>query len=123
MTHSSVPGSVSVIDTATGTVIANIPVGSHPYGIALAYPQISPTQFVNPVAAFWPVAHYHLTQVNTLLGDIQDKLPDPVPDDIQNLLDEAQTHIDNANRTGNSIYANNELLKALKILNEILSKL
>jgi len=123
VTHSSVPGSVSVIDTATGTVIANIPVGSHPYGIALAYPQISPTQFVNPVAAFWPVAHYHLTQVNTLLGDIQDKLPDPVPDDIQNLLDEAQTHIDNANRTGNSIYANNELLKALKILNEVLSKL
>ena len=78
---------------------------------------------INPIAAFWPVAHYHLTQVNTLLGDIQDKLPDPVPDDIQNLLDEAQTHIDNANRTGNSIYANNELLKALKILNEVLSKL
>jgi len=78
---------------------------------------------VNPIAAFMPVANYHLRQVNTCLECITENLPEDVPEDVQALLDEMQEHIDNANTTGNSIYANNELLKALKCAEEIEEKL
>ena len=82
-----------------------------------------PQVFANAVAAFWPVAHYRLRQVNTCLECITENLPEDVPEDVQALLDEMQEHINNANKTGNSIYANNELLKALKCAEDIQGKL
>ena len=75
--------------------------------------------FVNPIPAFMIIANYHLRQVNTCLGCITDNLPEDVPGDVQALLDEMQEHINNANTTGNPIYANNELLKALKCCEDI----
>jgi len=77
----------------------------------------------NPIAAFMPVKNYHLRQVNTCLGCIEENLPEDVPEDVQTLLDEMQEHINNANTTGNSIYANNELLKALECCEDIQEKL
>jgi len=79
--------------------------------------------FANPIAAFMPVKNYHLRQVNACLDCITDNLPEDVPSDVQALLDEMQEHINNANTTGNSIYANNELLKALKCAEDIQEKL
>jgi hypothetical protein len=79
--------------------------------------------FINPVAAFMPVKSHHLTQVNAYLMCIEDNLPEDVPQDIQELLDLMQEHIDNANATGNTIYANNELLRALDLCEEIATEL
>jgi YVTN family beta-propeller protein len=38
VTNNSAAGTVSVIDTATNTVVATIPVGKNPVGVAVAAP-------------------------------------------------------------------------------------
>jgi len=94
-------------------------------GFDIGADEIHPTPQVlaNPIAAFMPVKNYHLRQVNTCLECITENLPEDVSEDVQTLLDEMQEHINNANTTGNSIYANNELLKALKCAEDIQEKL
>ncbi|RLF93416.1 hypothetical protein DRN45_05455, partial [Thermococci archaeon] len=93
------------------------------YALYISPPVTTPPVRANPVAAFIPVKNYHLKQMNTCLECIEENLPEDVPEDVQTLLDEMQEHIDNANTTGNSIYANNELLKALKCAEDIQEKL
>ena len=78
---------------------------------------------INPIAAFIPVKNYHLRQMKHLSESIMENLLEDIPEDVQALLDEMQEHINNANTTGNSIYANNELLKALKCCEDIQEKL
>ncbi len=79
--------------------------------------------FINPIVSFMPVKNYHLAQVNTYHACIEENLPEDIPDDVEALLDEMQTHLDNANTTQNTIYANNELLKALELCEEIAENL
>ena len=107
-------GNASGTDENSGIVVSSPITDSNTVTIALN---------ANPIAAFRPIAMYHLRQVNTCLECITDNLPEDVPEDVQNLLDEMQEHINNANTTGNSIYANNELLKALKCAEDIQEKL
>jgi hypothetical protein len=76
-------------------------------------------QFINIVAAFMPMKNHHLAEVNEYLSCIEGALPDDIPDDIQDMLDAVQEHIENANTTGNTIYANNELLKAIDLCDDV----
>jgi len=130
-THALLSGGPA-IDTGDCTDINGNPVTTDQRGVsrpqgpgcdigAYEVPQVTLT--INPIAAFLPVKNYHLRQVNAYLECITENLPEDVPEDVQVLLDEMQEHINNANTTGNSIYANNELLKALKCAEDIQEKL
>ncbi|MCK4637543.1 MAG: hypothetical protein KAT49_06665, partial [Methanomicrobia archaeon] len=125
-THALLSGSPA-INAASCTDIDGDPVTTDQRGVsrpqgsrcdigAYEYPQ---APLVNPIPAFMIIANYHLRQANTCLGCITENLPEDVPEDVQELLDEMQEHINNANTTGNPIYANNELLKAKKCCEDI----
>lgn len=91
-------------------------VATYPY-------ELPQQQMINPIAVFMPVQNYHLRLVLPCQQCIEESLPDDVPGDVQDLLDEMQIHLDNANTTQNTIYANNELLKALDCCEEIQERL
>jgi len=114
-------GSSAVVGLDKDATVGLAYTGTPTAGTAILF--TSPNVFANAIAAFLPVKNYHLRQVNTCLGCITENLPEDVPEDVQELLDEMQEHIDNANTTGNTIYANNELLKALKCCEDIQEKL
>jgi len=114
-------GSSAVVGLDKDATVGLAYTGTPAAGTAILF--TSPNIFANAVPAFWPVAHYRLRQVNACLGCIEENLLEDVPEDVQALLDEMQEHINNANTTGNSIYANNELLKAKKCCEDIQEKL
>jgi len=60
-----------------------------------------------------------LQRINELLIEISGLLTDPVPSDVQALLDSAQDHINTANLTGN----NDELVEAIRLLEQALALL
>ncbi|MEA1992968.1 MAG: right-handed parallel beta-helix repeat-containing protein [Euryarchaeota archaeon] len=119
-------GSSPCIDAGidTGLVYTDMDGDSRPQGSGIdigadEYLQLG----INPIAAFLPLANYHLAEANALLADVEGQLPEDVPKDTQDLLDKVQMHINNANTTGNTIYANNELLKAIELLEQVLAQL
>jgi hypothetical protein len=132
MTHALFVGSPA-IDAAECTDIEDNPVTTDQRGISRpvgsdcdigAYEGfIYPQEAINPIAAFMPVKNYHLRMVMACQQCIEENLPDDVPQDVQDLLDEMQAYLDNANTTGNTIYANNELLKALDCCEKIQEQL
>jgi parallel beta-helix repeat protein len=82
-------------------------------GVDIGADEHVPSGGINPVAAFTPVTNYHLRMVTACQQCIEENLLDDIPENVQDLLDTMQAHLDNANITGNTIYANNELLKAV----------
>ncbi|NMC58429.1 MAG: DUF11 domain-containing protein [Candidatus Methanofastidiosa archaeon] len=98
---------------------------------------------INPIDKLLPEVRGNFDKVNELLAKVESIYPqatsksinsilnsndidsiiqpiDEVPDDVKEKLYAAQQHIENARTTANSIYANNELKKAIRLLEEVL---
>lgn len=91
--------------------------------LLVAY-ELAETGKVQQSSQFFTIAKTRrLVQVNTLYSEISMQLPADVPAEISGLLDTAGAHMANASDTGNTIFANNELLAAIGLLEEIGSML
>jgi len=76
---------------------------------------------VSPLVSFIPLKNTMLSRANTLFAEMQGQLPEGVSDDVASLLDQITIHMGNATSTANMIYANSELMKAVELMEEILS--
>ncbi len=70
-------------------------------------------------AVLQPIVATMLEKANTIWHCLQQNLPEEVPENLQEMLDEVQEHMANASLLYNPIYANGELNKALALMKEI----
>ncbi len=71
------------------------------------------------VMTFKPLMNYHLIQANTIWSCIAENLPEEIPEDVQEMIGQAQEHMANAASLSNPIYSNGELVKAIKLMENI----
>ncbi len=74
---------------------------------------------INPFAIFKPIANTQLSNANTIWNCIAENLPEEIPAEVQEMIEEAQTHMANATSLSNPIYSNGELVKAIKLMENI----
>ena len=69
-----------------------------PLVITLADATCDQPPAINPIVRCAIVTNYHLREANELLFEIEARLPEDMPGDIQGMIDEVQQHINKAIR-------------------------
>jgi hypothetical protein len=70
-------------------------------------------------AVLKPLVSVTLGKVNALWAGLLDALPEDVPGDVQEMLEEVQAHMGNTVMLSNPVYANGELIKAMYLMEEL----
>lgn len=70
---------------------------------------------------FDSVVQYRLNKAGELIVKVEQEYSSSIPVEIQNELNDAQLHINNALKSGENVYAAQQLQEAIKILESILS--